>query len=700
MHTLLPLLIFFAALCLRLIYIYEIAANPFFIAPVVDAHTYCLQARIIAAGHWLDYSPGPFWQPPLYPWFLGVLYYLAGEQFFLVARIVQAIFGALSCTLLYLVGKELFNCKVGMLAALALALYGPAIYFDAELLPASIAVLLLLLLVRTLLRASTKNAARLWLATGLLLGVAALNVPTILILLPGLVLWAYLGRQIPCPRRCLLLIGAGLLLAIAPITLRNYLLGDEFVLISWNGGINFFVGNNPNYPETTQIRPGQPWLELIGRARAAGYANGAENSVFFFKEAWNYMRSQPTDYALLLVAKFASFWKGDEIGRNRNIYYIRNFSQLLSLTLWKQVLAFPFGLVAPLALLGFALVFKHKGPLHLVLILVFSYTAGVVLFFVTARYRLPLVPLLLLLASYALYWLFEHRRRLGGTFFAAVGALVLLGIWSNYDSAPMDMEGDAEVFYNLGHAYVETRQLDKGIEALEKAARMAPNDAEILVSLGTAYAFKKAFKAAEKPLKHAARLYPERLDIRLNLANTYFSLKRYREAAAEYGAVLAANPTHLDALRSGARALARSGQVDEAINYYERLYRFKPITLEPLLALGYLYGKSRRPDQSLRYYQEALMLDPNHLTARLEIGQLLLAKNELEQALEILHLGARQHPRNPRIAELLGQIYERRNNWEEAIELYRKVLELDSDYPDIAAKLERLYRRLDSPPAR
>ena len=250
------------------------------------------------------------------------------------------------------------------------------------------------------------------------------------------------------------------------------------------------------------------------------------------------------------------------------------------------------------------------------MILVFSYTAGVVLFFVTARYRLPLVPLLLLLASYALYWLFEHRRRLGGTFFAAVGALVLLGIWSNYDSAPMDMEGDAEVFYNLGHAYVETRQLDKGIEALEKAARMAPNDAEILVSLGTAYAFKKAFKAAEKPLKHAARLYPERLDIRLNLANTYFSLKRYREAAAEYGAVLAANPTHLDALRSGARALARSGQVDEAINYYERLYRFKPITLEPLLALGYLYGKNRRPDRSLLYYQRALMLNSNHLIAR------------------------------------------------------------------------------------
>ena len=700
-RVLLPLLIFAAALFPRLFYIWEIADNPFFTSPVVDAYTYSQQAQVIAAGHWLDFTSGPFWQPPLYSWFLGAVCWFSKAQFFLVARIIQAFWGAASCVLLYLIGRRLLAPGVGLTAAMALAIYGPAIFFDGELLPASLATVLLLGVLLALLSLTNSSAGWRKLVPGLLLGIAALNVAPILIVVPGILLWIYFteraGGPGKFPFRSVGLFIAGLLLVIAPVTVRNYAIGDDIVLISWNAGVNFFVGNNPDYPATINIRPGQAWLDLIARAQAAGFENGSENSRFFFAEAWRFIRDQPADYARLLGVKFASFWKGDEVGRNQNIYYLRHYSRLLSATLWKRTLAFPFGLVAPLAIAGFLLAIPRGRPVWLVLGVVLSYAAGIILFFVTARYRLPLVPLLLLLAVHAVFWLVENAGWRRPAFFAWSGAILLLGWWTNSHIAPMDMEGDAEGYYNLGCAYVEKKEFPAGIRALEQASRLAPDSADILFNLGTAYALTGDHGRAIRTLSRAARLYPERPDIRFNLGNAYFFRHLYGRAAAEYRAALEAHPDHVETLRSAARATARAGQVEEAITYYERLRHLDPPAIDSFLALGYLYRKTGAPEKSLANYQRALELDPDHLTARLEIGTLHLEKNDLDQALASFQQAARSHPQNPQVHDLVGQVYERQKNRGEAASAYRQVLLLDPNYPDIHRKLSRLYQQEETP---
>ena len=102
------------------------------------------------------------------------------------------------------------------------------------------------------------------------------------------------------------------------------------------------------------------------------------------------------------------FWHGHEVGRNQDLYYARNFSSLLSMLLWKSSIAFPFGVLAPLALLGIGLLWReglHREPgSALLLLFLLSYALSVVLFFVTARYRLPVVPVLLLFAVHGVKW--------------------------------------------------------------------------------------------------------------------------------------------------------------------------------------------------------------------------------------------------------------------------------------------------------
>ena len=117
---------------------------------------------------------GAFWQPLLYPWFLGLLYNILGHSLFGV-RVIQALLSSVSCILLYGIGRNVLSRRVGIMAGAIMAVNGTLIYFDGELLPASLYVFLLLCgLVALLHASSTKVNEWMWrLAAGLILGLAA-----------------------------------------------------------------------------------------------------------------------------------------------------------------------------------------------------------------------------------------------------------------------------------------------------------------------------------------------------------------------------------------------------------------------------------------------------------------------------------------------------------------------------------------------
>ena len=87
-------------------------------------------AQRLAAGDWI--GSDVFYQAPLYPYFLGGLYAALGRDLLMV-RLIQAMVGSAAVVLLASAGERLFSRRVGVLAGLALALYAPAIFFDALL---------------------------------------------------------------------------------------------------------------------------------------------------------------------------------------------------------------------------------------------------------------------------------------------------------------------------------------------------------------------------------------------------------------------------------------------------------------------------------------------------------------------------------------------------------------------------------------
>ncbi len=520
-------IVFVLALSLRLVHAFQMSASPLFTMPAVDAATYSEQAASLASGNWLGRGQGPFWQPPLYPYFIGVIKLAFPESFYYVSRFVQVLIGSVTCALLYLVGRRLFGPGVGFIGGLIAAMYGPLIYFDARLLPAGLATFFTLVSLLLLMRAVERSTKSIFTAAGFALGLASLTAAILAALIPGVAIWLfYWLRKNAAPAVVAFLLGA--VLAIAPVTLRNYTIGGDFVPISYNGGVNFYIGNNANAEQTLALRPGWEWEELVALPLREGITHPSGKSLFFYRQALEYIQNAPLDYMGLLAAKTAQFWRGDEIERNQEMYYWRKYSSVLAGTLWKWGVAFPFGLVSPLALLGLIVYIRRQGFV-LPVLFVLGYSFAVISFFVAARYRLPIVPLLILFAAYGGNWLWRQRPLRQALLPTAVFALLVLLV--NWDLPPMDGRGKAATHNDLGNAYLQQGRYDLALLKYEQATRLDSMYWQAWFNLGSLRAMRGDLRGALPILLNVLEHERERADVWSNVAGVYVGLGQYQQAA-------------------------------------------------------------------------------------------------------------------------------------------------------------------------
>src|SRR5262249_5548549 len=184
---------------------------------------------------------------------------------------------------------------------------------------------------------------------------------------------------------------------------RNITHGGEFVPISSNAGINLYIGNNPKYDRTVGIRPDRVWIEFTKEPFQHGVTTQNGASAYWTRRGLAWATAHPLDFRALQWKKLQVFLGGDEIYRNQAIYPSRRYSPVLAALLWKVPgLAFPFGILAPLAILGIAVAWR-KAPLLASIVLLYS--LGVLAFFIAARYRVPLVPYLAIFAVQGVLWI-------------------------------------------------------------------------------------------------------------------------------------------------------------------------------------------------------------------------------------------------------------------------------------------------------
>ena len=294
------------ALAVRLVHVWQMHGTPYFSVLMGDAREYDAWAQRIAGGDWV--GNGVFYQAPLYPYFVGAVYWLFGRDL-AVLRAIQALLGSVSCVLVAYATGRLISRPAGAVAGFALAFYAPAIFFDGLVQKSVLDVLFVsaaLALVASLdARPGPRPAA--WLGLGLTTACLALTRENALVLLPVTAAWAWY-RLRPQPRHAATaaaLAIAGALLGLAPVAVRNHAVGGGFYLTTSQLGPNFYIGNNPTADGT--YRPlrfgrGSAEFERLDATAIAERAQGRrlepdEVSRYWLGRALGLHRRRPGDVA-------------------------------------------------------------------------------------------------------------------------------------------------------------------------------------------------------------------------------------------------------------------------------------------------------------------------------------------------------------------------------------------------------------------
>ena len=692
--------VFALALVLRLFYLGEIDGSPFFDAPVVDARTYSDAARALAAGAWLG-PDAPFWQPPLYPWFLGAVWSLLGVGW-VAPRVLQALLGALTCLLLWRLGCRTLSEPMGLAAALAAALWGPLLLFGGELLPAILAVPIdlaaLLLLLRAAEASSPAALTRRALLSGAAMGVAALCVANLLAFVPVAAAWLW-RRGDAAARRWLApgMVVLGTTLAVAPVTARNLLVGHDLVLISSNAGVNAFIGNNPDYDRTLEIQPGPEWLELVSRPRReAGAVTASGQSRWFLGRALEFAVTEPAAWLRLTARKAYRFVHGAEPGRNLDLYHARTWSGLLSALLWSRGLAFPMGLAMPLALLGVFLGWRggrFRCPeARLLLWFAAVYAGTVIAFFPASRYRLPVVPVLLLLAALGA-WELAARFRLGWRQAALpAGVLLAFGALCNVGAPAMDPEGGARTQHRLGFVYQQKGMEANALRHYRRALQLDPSIREARYNLGALYARQGRFDRAAGEFGTFVERFPDDPQGQLALGDALLRAGR-QTAALEAWEDLLRHPGLAEAQARGAVAAgpagiygrlaatrAQLGQLKESEAAYRALLELAPDSLNARLQLGMVLEEGGRLAASEEEYGRILQRDPGHVDARIRLARLLFGEDRPQEAKAHLARAVELRPGSIEAHWMLAAQLIVEHRGPEALEQAEAILAVDPDH--------------------
>ncbi len=389
---------------MRVVYVLQSRASPLFDAPQMDALYHVEWAQSVARGQ--VYQPGPFFRAPGYPWFLAAILRIFGDGL-LAPRLVQAFVGAGSCALVYLLGARLFDRRTGLAAAAIAAVYAMLVYFDGELLLPVLEVPTCLVAVLCTARFADRPTGRAALLAGLALGIAAIVRPNVLLwgTVVGVWMLARGGEPLLARARHALLYAAAALLAILPITAHNAFVGGDVVLISSQGGLNFWIGNNPSSDGSTAIAPGTrpDWWggfhDTISQAEAREGRDlqPSEVSQHYAARAWDWIASEPAAAARLLAWKLRLFWTDHELGNNQDeVFFAHEFGPILRFD------PIGFGIVAPLGLVGLLISVRRWRRIGPAWLFVPTWCASVVLFFVCARFRIPMIPVLGIFAAHTI----------------------------------------------------------------------------------------------------------------------------------------------------------------------------------------------------------------------------------------------------------------------------------------------------------
>ncbi len=761
-------LVLVLALGIRMAWLAEYSAGPEYRHPLYDPEYNAYWARGLVLNDWTvpdgvndpEIRTTPYGRPPGYPFFLAGVYTLFGVNDW-SPRLVQTVLGLANVLLLYALARGLFGPLAAILSALLMAVSWAFPYYEAQLTYPAVIVFLLLLSMRLVAAWARRPRLTTAFALGVALGLFGLFRPNGLIFFPVLLLWMFwTGHRRALLRRSLpsiQLLLAGTLIVLGPVFIRNFRVAHDFTFISSYGGLNFYVGNHPDaslveprLPELKELAGVENWscfdypaiVHGLGRKLGREQLSFSEANRWFYQKGLAFIRSHPAQFAENTAKKALLFWGPREVTNDTVPELDRTHSAVLS-----RLPGFAFFMTLFLAGTAcFIAVWRKNKHVNLrpggregavaVLLFILAYFLSVLPYFIAGRYRMPVLPFMILFGGYglarALRWL--RARRWG---YAAVYVLLLAtagaasswnaagyepspGTWhlrralawsadgrndramEEYQEALKDGVDAALVNVNMGRIRAREGDSTGAVAFYEKALEAAPDNSVAHNNLG--YELYRLGRT-EEALKHyraavAANPIPALPHINLGIA--------MHDAGDAYGAVdefrkaLALEPNNAGAAYNLGRTLAALDEVQGAFEAYSRAIALKPNFVEARNNLGLLL----KDDAAIACFRKAVEINPAFTLAWNNLGNALFDKGDTNGAVDAYNNAVQRDPKAPFAYYNLGRVCEAQGKLEEAAAEYGKATETAPEFAPAwnnlgwlrerqgnATEAEQLYRK-------
>jgi tetratricopeptide (TPR) repeat protein len=645
------------ALAVRLLYLWQIRQAPFFTLLMGDSKGYDEWARRIAAGDWI--GTDVFYQAPLYPYFMGAVYAVAGHDV-LAVRVCQAVLGSISCALLAHAAWRLFSKRAGLIAGLIFAFYPPAIFFDGLVQKTALDAFLTCLAIWIIsgILVSPENSRWPWVGLGATMGALSLTRENALILIGVIVVWSLLGRPEgrPLPEIAddvgrgrppgrpgiglsqAMAFALGVALLLMPVAVRNYAVGGGFYLTTSQFGPNLYLGNNARTDGTAgSLIAGrgsseyerQDAIDIAERATGRRLTPG-EVSSYWTGQTLAFITSQPGSWLKLMGRKVVLLWNSAEAFDTESQESYAEWSPLLGL----GALIGNFGLLVPLAAFGVLVTWRDRRRLWVLYALALTYAASVVIFFIYARYRYPLVPFLVLFTSAGLADAVEFLRARTRAELAGVAALVAALLVFTHVPVLDAADNLAVTEHNLGSALQSEGRVDEAIERYKKAVAIKPDYAPAYSNLGSALLSKGDAAGAIAAYQQALSIDPNFSDAHFNLGNALMREGDPVRAIPHFRRVLNNAPDSIDARTNLGIALTATGELDEGIAELEASIRLAPQSAIAERALGEALADRGRATDAADHLRRAIALAPDDGEGHYALGRLLLQTRQAAEAVQ------------------------------------------------------------------
>jgi tetratricopeptide (TPR) repeat protein len=702
--------IFAIALVVRLVHVCQLRGSPVFSVLMGDAHGYDEWARRIAGGDWFGHEV--FYQAPLYPYLLGVIYAIFGHSL-MVVRVIQAIIGSASCALLGLAAARLFSRRVGIAAGVMLALYAPAIFFDGLIQKSVLDVFFVCLALWLISRALTAERAehaekeplslrpprsprlQAWFCLGLAMGGLSLTRENALVFVAVIVVWALTGFDRPrtdAPRlkRAAMFL-AGLALVLVPVAARNSLVGGGFYVTTSQFGPNFYIGNNPLSDGTYQslrFGRGAPEYERQDATEIAEHARGrrltpAEVSSYWTDQALDFVTSRPAAWLKLLGKKVLLLWNASEMLDTES----QETHAEWTLPLRLGAPFGHFGVLVPLALFGVIVTWPRRSRLRVVYAMAVAYAASVVLFYVFARYRYPLVPFLMLFAAAGLMAVpdaIRARALPGGVrSLAAVAAVAVFANWPVLSAATMRAVTES----NLGVAFQSEGRLEEAIAHYQRSIALRSDYAPVYSNMASALRAQGRLQDAVATYERALRLQPDFPDAQYNLANALLDEGNADAAIEHFQVALRSIAGSAEVHSNLGIAFAAKGNTDEAIKQFRAALEIDPGAAKAHRNLGDVLALTGRTDEAIDHLRRAAQLNPEDPDAHYNLGGLFLDMHRLDEAVAEFRAALTLTPGSVEAHNNLGIALASQGKLEEAIDQFRQALRIQPGFEDAQRNL-------------